>query len=437
MFDWQDLLHRWNKLPQDPTSFSKSEVSTGATSEQIDEMEARLGVRLPQSYRNFLLTSNGGLVVNDECRLRAADEVDWFSVENESWIEAWCDDDDSILDFQYFDYTDTGYPDFRRLHLKNTLQISDIGDGVFLLNPNAATPDGEWEGWFFANWIPGANRYPSFLHMMVQHYGFLADQGEANISDIPDVPAPTIPRHSVKRQKTLTSRILSMEELLPLMQSSDTLVRKKAERMAQKKLKGRFNASLRPDLVEPISALFYTSLDNSVRATCIQLLTELAAEPAPKPLFDALLDSDPDVFLRGVAALSYFPDPRAWEILCNFVEHGELKVSVHVLAYLVKQHDERIIPLLEKLLLQTTYDERPQVLRERITHTSAMALAKFGSQGFKILATALKHSDQSIRYAAVVGLAESRDERRTALLDQMVNDTDPHVSQRAKMRVGR
>jgi hypothetical protein len=28
------------------------------------------------------------------------------------------------------------------------------------------TPDGEWEAWFFANWLPGANRYRSFWEML-------------------------------------------------------------------------------------------------------------------------------------------------------------------------------------------------------------------------------------------------------------------------------
>jgi hypothetical protein len=26
--------------------------------------------------------------------------------------------------------------------------------------------DGEWEAWFFANWLPGASRYRSFAEMM-------------------------------------------------------------------------------------------------------------------------------------------------------------------------------------------------------------------------------------------------------------------------------
>jgi hypothetical protein len=35
--------------------------------------------------------------------------------------------------------------------------------------------DGEWEAWFFANWLPGATRYRSFQGMMEPEYqNFLA-----------------------------------------------------------------------------------------------------------------------------------------------------------------------------------------------------------------------------------------------------------------------
>ena len=35
-------------------------------------------------------------------------------------------------------------------------------------------PEGEWEAWFFANWLPGATRYHSFAELMQQErLGFL------------------------------------------------------------------------------------------------------------------------------------------------------------------------------------------------------------------------------------------------------------------------
>ena len=41
---------------------------------------------------------------------------------------------------------------------------------IYLLNPKVVTPDGEWEAWFFANWLPGAARYRSFVELMQAEY---------------------------------------------------------------------------------------------------------------------------------------------------------------------------------------------------------------------------------------------------------------------------
>src|SRR5690606_3968544 len=54
--------------------------------------------------------------------------------------------------------------DFRPL--ASTLQLSDKGDAaILLLQPERVGPDGEWEAWFMASWIPGAYRFPSFWEM--------------------------------------------------------------------------------------------------------------------------------------------------------------------------------------------------------------------------------------------------------------------------------
>jgi hypothetical protein len=48
-----------------------------------------------------------------------------------------------------------------------------------LLNPNIVTPDGEWEALYFAHWIPGADRYPSFWELMqAEREAFRGDSGQ-------------------------------------------------------------------------------------------------------------------------------------------------------------------------------------------------------------------------------------------------------------------
>ena len=61
-------------------------------------------------------------------------------------------------------------------YLQTALQISDVGDSsIYLLNPQVVTEEGEWEAWFFANWLPGAARYRSFQELMKEEYrNFLA-----------------------------------------------------------------------------------------------------------------------------------------------------------------------------------------------------------------------------------------------------------------------
>ncbi len=119
----------------------------GASEPEIKELESRVGRRLPPSYRSFLMESNGFEQWSPFLRkLYGAGEVDWFRVRNASWAET---------------YRDT-YP-----KLGSCLQVSEAGDSaVILLNPDVIAPDGEWQTYFFANWIPGAKAYGSFREFM-------------------------------------------------------------------------------------------------------------------------------------------------------------------------------------------------------------------------------------------------------------------------------
>lgn len=61
------------------------------------------------------------------------------------------------------------------------LKISHAPDAsdVYLLNPRVVTPDGEWEAWYFAHWLPGAVRYRSFWDLMNDEYhNFRGDQDD-------------------------------------------------------------------------------------------------------------------------------------------------------------------------------------------------------------------------------------------------------------------
>jgi hypothetical protein len=172
--DWRALLTRWSAEliaageaegePFPPEVAAAGWLGyPGATEAQLAAAEARLGARLPPSYRRFLAVTNGwrhtGTFID---RLWPAEEIAWFRERNQDWIDA---------------YTvpargDEHEPASFAAGLRAALEVSDVGDAaIYLLNPLVVGADGEWEAWFFANWVPGERRYPSFRALMQDEYG--------------------------------------------------------------------------------------------------------------------------------------------------------------------------------------------------------------------------------------------------------------------------
>ncbi len=144
----------------------------GATEEQVQQLEQRIGMSLPDSYRQFLLTTNGwrysGMFIFD---VFSVEKVEWFRENNQDWIDAYvepAEGEEPVPLEDHCDYSeDQDCVMFRVEYLEKTLLISGEGDSaVYLLHPEIKTDDGEWEAWFFANWNPGATRYRSFWEMM-------------------------------------------------------------------------------------------------------------------------------------------------------------------------------------------------------------------------------------------------------------------------------
>lgn len=194
MHEWESWLQGWNREllarydPAEADAFVDPQVTPevvasgwlgcpGATEEQLDELEARLGRTLPPSYRSFLQVSNGflqpGVIVP---RLLAAHEVQWLRESDPDTINAW---------------TEVGSrtagaiaPDGFERFLPTAIQVSareTVGTAMYLLNPEVVSADGEWEAFFFAHWVPGVRRFPSFRALM-----------QAELEDLiaPSPPAP-------------------------------------------------------------------------------------------------------------------------------------------------------------------------------------------------------------------------------------------------------
>jgi HEAT repeat protein len=446
MVNWKPFLALWScELMKtglasrlDPPAESDDWLGFApATEKDINELERRLGVLLPPSYKSFLLTSNGWRRTTPFVdRIRSSQDVDWFRVENENWIDAYSDTGSEEDDEEYFEYVDGGNENFRAEHLPHLLQISDNDDGVYLLNPEAVTPDGEWEAWFFANWIPGAQRHPSFAHLMLHEYRSFAQLENVSGVDeeLPELQevASDVPRIRAERNpKKSRAKLSDLGDLIEQLRSTDNKERAKAVRAIGGKLRGRNEAQRRPDLVPKLVDLFYASADRAVRCICVSALTELAEDAPPPPLFDALSDSDPGVFLTGVFALRDFPDDRALEPLCRFIEsRANPLFNENAMQQLGEMGDERAVPTLAGVLLDTKNQF------DQSFGSAAIALAQCGEAGFKALASVVEHEDARVRRAAVVGLDVSEHPLAAALLDRCEFDPDPGVSQRAKIRMG-
>jgi len=178
-FDWLNFLMQYSEallrtpdiarnLP--PTIVMSGWVwEPGATAEQLAQAEARLGVRLPPSYRAFLQESNGAPW--EVPPLWSTEDISWLSLHNQWLIDDWADPDLFLSDDEYLDYSRGQQPVVRTEDLHAALQIGDWGDdALYILNPHIVTDDGEWQAWYYSSHLPGFVRYPSFQEMMQATY---------------------------------------------------------------------------------------------------------------------------------------------------------------------------------------------------------------------------------------------------------------------------
>jgi hypothetical protein len=185
-FNWQAFLEQYSQSLLDDYEIRAQQTRetldarwlgfAGAATEEITAVENRLGIELPPSYRQFLQTSNGwrnsGKFIY---RIWSTTEIVWFKDRHQDWIDAYAHPSKNlatISEKEYLVYGNKQDPiTFRVEYLQTALEISDVGDAaIYLLNPQVVTKQGEWEAWFFANWLPGATRYRSFRELMEAEY---------------------------------------------------------------------------------------------------------------------------------------------------------------------------------------------------------------------------------------------------------------------------
>jgi hypothetical protein len=170
-YAWPELMRPWNaELLADaeirellgPEVVASGWLGfPGATEDEIAAAEARLGTPLPESYRQFLQYSNGWRWITPFIeQLWSTSEVDHYAARHQDLIDAWRQGRST------YGAASQSAEDVDDQELSTAIEVSDVADGVLLLNPRVRSDDGEWEAWFFAAWLPGATRYRSFWELM-------------------------------------------------------------------------------------------------------------------------------------------------------------------------------------------------------------------------------------------------------------------------------
>ena len=191
-FNWESFLKKWTetvlksleRITWEYRELEIEAIKTGwlgynpAAKEEIEALEEKLKKSLPPSYKEFLKVTNGWKQIGfdaDNTRIYPVSEVDWLKVKYPNVINEWfagVGEGREVPDDVYMVYGEEQDPvNMRDKYLKTALAVSELVDaGMYLLNPEVVTPDGEWEAWFFGYSLPGANRYRSFQEMMEAEY---------------------------------------------------------------------------------------------------------------------------------------------------------------------------------------------------------------------------------------------------------------------------
>ena len=143
----------------------KSLTYDPATKSAINAKEKSLGVKLPPSYIEFLLVSNGFKIISPFLdNLFPIEKIDWAKNLEEKWLlDMYSSDASEVSDEQYFYYEEDQDPALsRNRYIPESLEISEWYDGMCVfLNPVIKFGD-EWEVLVSATWYPGIRRYKSF-----------------------------------------------------------------------------------------------------------------------------------------------------------------------------------------------------------------------------------------------------------------------------------
>lgn len=161
---WEKLLSSASKraIKSEPDLFTKDERKSKwlgrvpASGDSITAVEKRLNIKLPADYTEFLRVSNGLSALSGTApALLACEKIGWLK---------------KSVDAELLNILDAYYSEDVSRAMESCILISEIeGTDMVLLLPPHASND-RWECWFFAHWVPGEIRYPSFRHFLEHEF---------------------------------------------------------------------------------------------------------------------------------------------------------------------------------------------------------------------------------------------------------------------------
>jgi hypothetical protein len=155
---WKELLKEMSVLAVEQNTYEFTEEQRekkwlgykGANEEQIKDAEKRLGVLLPNDYKEFLKVSNGfDCLSNINLTIMPVEKIDYLRTLDAQLVNIWTSDPDRN--------------EFNHQFSSSILIGGYQEEQQLLLVP---VSNDEWECWFFAVWSPGETKYPNFRFYM-------------------------------------------------------------------------------------------------------------------------------------------------------------------------------------------------------------------------------------------------------------------------------
>jgi hypothetical protein len=413
-FDWLPFLRRWSDdvlgsdlAGQLPDSIRKSGWLgfAPATDQHLTNAERRLGMPLPASYAAFLRVTDGwARATRSIGEVWGIDRVDSFRKSHRDWIRAMAVapsvGEDELPDAEYFAYSQHSL-DFKAKHLRETLQISEVGDAaVYLLNPQVITKDGEWEEWFLASWLPGVRRYRSFQEMMQsEFYQFAGIEWQAPVGVIGELP----------------------DEYIDSPGSTKRRIKKRRRPTEPKVLRRPLSKWTAEELLGYLENPEFDIIHNE----CIGGLVLLGDPRAVEPLLARLPRND----IAAAHALKQLaPERLRGPLLAMLAEWpSRLGIVFSTAGILAELREDRAIPI----LIEMMNDERPEF--RFVTEYVSQFLAQFGSSGYAALVAELKSASPLVRQRAARGLFYSNKAEARDLFENLLSDHDPQVRETAAL----